>query len=388
MSESNETQPIGSRAASPTGDGATVLVHTPEVRAFVAAVRSRLGDLTEEEREELVGGLDADMSDLVAERGLEALPDPVAYVAELRSAAGFSTEAAAPPGAARQRVMAWLDRGGATWNRWVVAGDHFGLPAFAQSLRPAWWVLRALCATALFTEVFLGQGFVVGFTFERTVIALLAVVVSVQIGRGAWWPGTRLRHSLDLRLAVAVLNVFAVLLLPVMFNRLMAPVDSVIDAGVPVYPNTLMVGQQPVRNIYVYDAQGHPLVGVQLVDQDGRRLAVAGQDEMDYPQTILAPWMNGRTRLYSVFPMPEQAADPETMEPVGEARLQTPPFASLPPVTLSGVQPSELVSPRTAAQKAAAAKAAAAKAAQKKAEARQKALKAERQSARRSGSGG
>ena len=66
--------------------------------------------------------------------------------------------------------------------------------------------------------------------------------------------------------------------------------------------------------------------------------------------------MNGRTRLFNVFPMPEQATDPETMDPVGEARLQTPPFASLPPVTLPGVQPSVLVPPQTAAQKAAAAR--------------------------------
>ena len=35
-----------------------------------------------------------------------------------------------------------------------------------------------------------------------------------------------------------------------------------------------MVGDQPVENIYAYDAQGNPLVGVQLVDQDGRRLSV------------------------------------------------------------------------------------------------------------------
>ena len=44
--------------------------------SFVAAVRERLADLTDEEREELVGGLEADLSDLVDERGVEALGDP------------------------------------------------------------------------------------------------------------------------------------------------------------------------------------------------------------------------------------------------------------------------------------------------------------------------
>ncbi len=360
MNELNETQPIGSRAGSPSGDGATLVDHTPEVRAFVAAVRARLVDLTEEEREELVGGLDADMSDLVAERGLEALPEPDAYVAELRSAAGFSPVGSAPHGAMRDRVMAWLDRGAATWNRWVDTGDHLGLPAFAQTLRPAWWVLRALCATALVAEIYSDQG-IFGFTFERALIALLAVVVSVQIGREAWWPGTRLHRSLDLRLAVAVLNVFAILLVPVMFNRFMAPQNSVYDVGYPVDRPGLNMGGRTVENIYAYDAQGHPLVGVQLVDQLGRRLSVKAvqDDEMGGFSKVLTPWLNGRTELYNVFPLPEQTADPDTGKPVGDPRMQTPPFASLPPVTLAGVRPSVVVPDASEAQKAAAAKKAA-----------------------------
>ena len=52
------------------------ILTTPEIRLYVRAVRERLEDLTEEEREELVGGLDADLNDLVEERGIDALPDP------------------------------------------------------------------------------------------------------------------------------------------------------------------------------------------------------------------------------------------------------------------------------------------------------------------------
>ncbi len=335
----------------------------PEVGDFVRAVRARLVDLTEEEREELVGGLDADMSDLVAERGVDALPDPAAYATELRSAAGFPPEAVAPRGRARDRAMAWLDRGGATWHGWVETRDHLGLPAFAHSLRPAWWLLRALCAAALVMEIWGSQG-VLGLSFEGVLVTLVFSVISVQIGRGAWWPGTRLRRSLTLRLLVIGLNVFAVAMLPVMFNRFLAPRDPMYYEGQPVYPDSLMVGDQPVENIYAYDARGNPLVGVQLVDQDGRRLSVAKQQDADYPPKVLTPWMNGRTSLFSVFPMPEQSTDPSTLEPVGDARLQTPPFASLPPVTLAGVRPSVLVPAPTAAQvaarKAAAAKRAAA----------------------------
>ena len=141
-----------------------------------------------------------------------------------------------------------------------------------------------------------------------------------------------------------------------------------------------------MENIYAYDAQGHALVGVQLVDQTGARLAVRKTqfDDMGSFDTILTPWMNGRTKLYNVFPLPEQSADPDTGSAVGEPRLPAPPFASLPPVTLAGVQPSVLVPPQTAAQRAAAAKKATQEKAQKKAEARRKALNAEK----RSGNGG
>ncbi len=68
------------------------ILTTPEIRLYVRAVRERLEDLTEEEREELVGGLDADLNDLVEERGIDALPDPGEYARELRTAAGFDPE--------------------------------------------------------------------------------------------------------------------------------------------------------------------------------------------------------------------------------------------------------------------------------------------------------
>ena len=60
----------------------------PDVAAFVAAVRARLADLTDEEREELLGGLEADLSERLTE-GEADLGDPAAYAAELRAAAGL-----------------------------------------------------------------------------------------------------------------------------------------------------------------------------------------------------------------------------------------------------------------------------------------------------------
>ena len=162
------------------------------------------------------------MSDLVAERGVDALPDPAAYATELRGAAGFTPEARLRAGRLRDRTMAWLDRGGATWRGWVETKDHLGAaaPSRTRCARPGGCC--GLCATALVMEVWGSQG-IFGLTFEGLLVALVLGVISVQIGRGAWWPGTRLRRSLTLRLLVIGLNVFAVAMLPVMFDRFLAP---------------------------------------------------------------------------------------------------------------------------------------------------------------------
>jgi hypothetical protein len=333
------------------------IITTPDVKLFVAAVRERLGDLTEEEREELVGGLDADMSDLVADRGVDALPDPAAYARELRTAAGFSAEGTAPRGARATRLSAWMDRGSDSWRRWVATGDHWGIPAFAQAMRPVWWVLRALCATALVAEL-VGHSDTFGFTPARVLLAVVAVVLSVQLGRGAWGTG-RWHRPLFGRLVLVALNVLAILLLPVLAQRLIAPpawayqqsyADPLLNDDVAVFS-----GGHQVTNIYPYDAQGKPLVGVQLVDQDGRGLNLGPNpvDETTGMPQLLVPWMNGRTNLFSVFPLPERPSDPDTGEALGPGRITSPPFASLPPVTLSGVRPSVLVPPQTAAQLAA-----------------------------------
>lgn len=363
----------------------------PEVGQFVRAVRARLTDLSEEEREELVGGLDADMGDLVADRGVHALPDPAEYAAELRSAAGFTAVAATSrrgPRDLRDRTMAWLDRRAVAWDRWVDTGDHLGLPEFAHALLPVWWVVRALCATALVTELFMDQG-IFGFTLDRALVALVAIVLSVQLGRGAWRVGELIRRSLTARLVLVALNVLAIVVLPLMLNRFLVAQtwayadDSYYDPS----GEALTFQGNPVSNIYAYDSQGHPLVGVQLVDQDGRRLPLepSQYDDSTGKQLLLQPWLNGRTELYSVFPLPEQATDESTGEPVGEPAMQPPPFASLPPVTLAGVQPSVLLPPTVVeAQRRAALE----KAARVKAEARKQALRDERERQKGVGNGG
>lgn len=88
------------------------------------------------------------------------------------------------------------------------------------------------------------------------------------------------------------------------------------------------------------------MTGVQLVDRQGRRLSITTEsygEGTGWGEFALVPWLNGRTELYSVFPLAELTMNPDTGEPVGDARIQTPPYASLPPVSMAGATPSVLV---------------------------------------------
>ncbi len=336
-----------------------VIVTTPDVHLFVTAVRERLADLSADEREELVGGLEADISDLVAEHGVEALPDPGSYAAELRVAAGFTPESAPTDEGARVGLAAWvttvLDRAHERWEGF--AGGVPGSPwEFLVSLRPAWWVLRAWVALQL-VDLLLGSG---SYNYGLSVVPslhqwgvpllLLAVAVSVQLGRGKLWPG-RKRSGAFGRVVLLGLNAFAVALVPVTFDSVFTTKDAALyhDGVEQSYSQPpgegLSFNGEPIANIYPYDAAGHLLTGVQLVDRQGRRLKVT-QDPYNegtgWGEFVHVPWLNGRTELYSVFPLPEQTLDTDTLVPVGDPRLQSPPFASLPPVTLAGVTPSVL----------------------------------------------
>src|SRR5690349_14631482 len=63
-----------------------------EITDFVAAVRAWLDDLSTDEVTELTGGLEADLTDALAEAGStpsDLYGDPAKYASELRAAAGL-----------------------------------------------------------------------------------------------------------------------------------------------------------------------------------------------------------------------------------------------------------------------------------------------------------
>jgi hypothetical protein len=321
----------------------------PEVAAFVARVRQHLTDLTDEECEELVGGLEADLSDQAADGAL-ALPDPEQYAAELRAAAGLPPAgrprrlafAAAPPwaqwpDAARARWFALTERSSATRQAW----------ALLDAVRPAWWVLRAWVAVTLLDQVTGPWEYVtlwptLGVSGVGPLLLVAAVVVSVLLGQGKVWPGSGPGRPPLARTALLLLNALAVLA-PLTFSGDGGQVDSSVTVPyrVPERP-VLHIGPDVVRNVYPYDAQGRLLVGVQLFDQSGRAIAVAPESSMGQgkERAVTCPWVNGTTTLFNVYPLRERLQRRGTcQDEVDPARVAAPefhepPLGSVPPVAL------------------------------------------------------
>ena len=85
----------------------------PEIVTFAEGVRAALADLPAEEVDDLTEGLEADLAESLAEDLRRTLPDPVAYAAELRLAAGLPGRAAparrgvAVTSATRRAPRAW-----------------------------------------------------------------------------------------------------------------------------------------------------------------------------------------------------------------------------------------------------------------------------------------
>lgn len=338
-------------------------LHTsPAVAAFVAKVRSRLADLTEEEREELVGGLEADLVERLAE-GEGDLGDPDAYAAELRAAAGLEARArrfhrpAAPRPPLGDRVVELLDALRGEWERWVAKDPRVAEGwAVARALRPAWWVLRAWVAVQLLDRL---MGPIekptllpsLGNELASVVVMLAAVVGSTLLGLGRLWPRAAAHHARAARLLLLGLNGLAVVVLPVVESSFPDAWSSHRLANGGYYADAredhgpgLMAGNRYVRNVFAYDAQGNPLTGVQLYDQKGRPLVV---NPDPYYSTYRSggtrvhtyPWFNGDQKLFNVYPLPvrQQRGYQPARDPWSTARppaLPSAPLAVVPPVAL------------------------------------------------------
>lgn len=350
-----------------------------DVRLFLAAVRRELADVDPEELTEITDGLEADLADLVAERGPSALGDPKAYARELRTAAGISE-------AKRNRrngagigasISGFLDACHARFDEQVgrLPGDP---KPVLDWLRPAWWIVRAAVAALLVSGV-LGSSDLVWLLLP------VGVPVSILIGLGRIWPGGK--RGPGARLVLLGLNVFALAMIPAAteIGSSNAPMsyDEGYQSGYESARNELMGGGsdvpskglffngKPVTNLYPYDSQGRRMAGVQLFDQDGKPVNATAEayclgkgvaqgstwveeqpdgtqvchDELNggnAPGFVLYPWNNGAAQLRNVFPLAGREQDDLERSPNAFAEPDKPtlgewPFARVPRVSLPGI---------------------------------------------------
>jgi hypothetical protein len=321
----------------------TIPTRRPDVAAYVTAVRAHLDDLAPDEAEELTGGLEADLSDLAAESDdplTVRIGPPAAYADELRAAAGLPPRVgrpARPSALARFRTDADQLHDALRRQRWWPE-----VSSLLATLRPVWWVARALIALWLVRSV-LGTD-VRSAGFLGLLVLVVLVVASVELGRGRW---SRFAWVRPLVVAGDVLA--ALLVLPMAVSWLGA-YDGQYSGG-PVsseVPTGLTNGGAPVTNVFGYDEQGRPLARVQLFDQDGRPLAVqpdelastdsVGSDGLPVTRVpVPATDLYGR-QLWNVFPVRSQLQRDSGTDapPIADGVPQVPP---LPLATLAPLAP-------------------------------------------------
>lgn len=310
----------------------------PEIIEFARGVRAALADLSAEEVDDLTEGLEADLAESLAEDLRRTLPDPVVYADELRLAAGLP----APTIVVKRGVLSGLADGLRETETAIVEAVRRNPAAaavldFLRVLAPAWWVVRAWLAAWLSAAFF---GMENGYWFEGVwwLVLVIFVVVSVQWARGRW-------TFTGLGSLIVVGNVIAVVaLLPVLGaaaaqgDRVYYSYDEPAQDLTGVYLN----GTQ-VTNIFGYNADGKPLSGVQLFDQDGRPVATSvpgGNGCLDADCAKVGLWapsaLQNGTVAWNVFPMKMvEAGDPETGDgttalPGAEPLERPAPFAQVP----------------------------------------------------------
>lgn len=303
------------------------------IAAFASAVRAHLDDLDTEDIDDLIDGLEADLTDQAADNGDGfMLPDAGSYAAELRSAAGLPPRPAGSP----KRSTPFASVG--AWSRdqaaqLMATRTGAAVIGFLIALRPVWWVARGWALFALIGGMLGLTSQVVGLPWNNLGGWLLLgalVILSVQWGRGRWAP---YRWTRSLRQVVSVVTAIT---LPFLVVSATSTVQQIAydyahanDYNSAVSTPGLAIDGQRVRNIFAYDATGNPLPGVQLFDQDGRPLTTVDSTSRGEPidayfncgggPVPIATTIAGRTPLWNSYPLQEVA--PASANACADTRL-------------------------------------------------------------------
>ncbi|WP_344767416.1 hypothetical protein [Aeromicrobium panaciterrae] len=322
---------------------------TPEIVSFARGVRAALADLPADEVDELTDGLEADLAEAYAEDLQRELPDPVAYAAELRLAAGLPVRTKVRHGALGAIGDSLRDT-----RRDIGIAIHrnpmlSGIADFLGTLRPVWWVLRAWLATWLVAAFFGSeQGYWFGGTGWFFVLAAF-IVVSVQLGLGRW-------QGRGIATFVLIGNVVAILALPIVkaaadnggSDRYTIGFQDGVSAADPEQVSGLTIQGEPVTNIFAYGADGNPLRNVQLFDQSGHPINLFGDstedgvpcagESQDCSELVQPATLETGQTTFNLFPLgtvPSQWDDSEGASvpiPGAKATYGPAPFVKVPAV--------------------------------------------------------
>ncbi|WP_377644454.1 hypothetical protein [Oryzobacter terrae] len=286
----NDTTVIGSPRASDA-----------DVLDYVGAVRAWLGDLPQEEVDDLTAGMQADLAERAAESGArlgDLLGEPEAYASELRAAAGL------PPRAEGSRYGVGTRRG-------VVAEVAVALRAagartltrspWLRDLRPVWWVARGVALGGVVAAMLGGGRFLLMVLGASLSFWAGRVIAAREVRSG---PGTFL----------AVVNVVAALaLVPVAVWVLDSRTEVV---GSAVSDSGVWVNGGSVSNLYVYDAAGQRVPGARVFDQFGQPVSLDPSvvTVVTGPDGEATAWPPDTVTL-SVFPVRGSGSDAWSGEP-------------------------------------------------------------------------
>lgn len=334
------------------------MITTPvrdDIRAFAAAVRAHLDDLPADEVDDLLDGLEADLSDQATEAGDDfTLPDATTYAEELRAAAGLPERDDTAP--TKRAPLLQIVRDG--WRETGTAVRKNPVGAWTlellSSLRPVGWIVRGIgwylltfLALSLVFPGIVYRGIWTAFLILDGNLAawaflLAAVFLSIQWGRGRWLPARWLRTLRTLSTVAVVLTL--PILIGVFSNALWDLVHR--DTGaVASYTPGLSVDGQRVRNIFAFDADGNAIPVVQLFDQDGSPLTTIGRDAGSQPYDsyfyggggpVPVPYTApGATDAWNIYPLreiPPGVMSWDTAEDVAKAKETAFPFLRVQPV--------------------------------------------------------
>jgi len=274
----------------------------PDVEAYLAAVRSELGDLRPDERDDLLTEVEASLLDAAEESDAPIaarLGPPADFAAELRTSAGLTTAASTRRARPKRDLLAnaWRSPRAASAKR--VLGE----------LAPLWWVARAYVALALLvwaadiqwsgTVPFVPTIGIGGPGSVELGAVILVLAAAASVAHGLWerrrgGPGT---------LSVAVNVVLALAALPLSGDLAGRLSDRTVVTSVVVQtPATpgLAVDGVPVENVYPYSREGRLMLDVLLYDQNGAPLNVRAADA-DASRRVLRSAAGAE--LFNTFPI-------------------------------------------------------------------------------------